>query len=509
MKIKILLFGYLMLCPFFLHSQVNFEWANNILNYSSSKIHFDSHSNILITGSKQGPFGRFDMFLIKYAQSGDISQVIVYEDTVLNTSNSAGPVLFDDSSNIFLGGSRIWKYNGAGQLIWNMYPGLYRGFGRIFFDADYNFLTSTELANSSFFIRKYSYNGDSVWSRTFKPAGTIAARWRGAVADSKDNIITSGYMDKIGVGDRYDYMTVKYSGNGDLIWANRYESGVDNINSSIAIDNSDNVYVTGGSEINNLNYNIVTLKYAPDGTTVWTRSFDGGGFDYGKDIEVDNYGNVYISGVAVGYGAILLKYDVNGNFQWLRNQPEVSFSTQYPLLKLDKAGDPYLLFSINTTLGRYEYGMAKYDKTGTQKWLARYNYNNHYCEIYDADIDNNFNLIVTGRCGDYMTTVKWSQIITNVGSNSNQTPDNFKLYQNYPNPFNPVTQIRFDIAVQTFVEMNIYNGAGQLVKVLVSDIKSAGNYNITFDASGLPSGVYFYRLRAGDFMDSKRFVLLK
>jgi len=106
-------------------------------------------------------------------------------------------------------------------------------------------------------------------------------------------------------------------------------------------------------------------------------------------------------------------------------------------------------------------------------------------------------------------TPELSVTITNITSEPGNIPNEFKLSQNYPNPFNPVTQIRFDIAVQSFVEMNIYNGAGQLVKVLVNEIKTPGNYNITFDASGLPSGVYFYSLRAGDFRDSKRFILLK
>ncbi|MEO7357479.1 MAG: hypothetical protein ABIY50_08190, partial [Ignavibacteria bacterium] len=332
MKKIICILLFFICCPFYLtYSQVKFEWASNYVNGSSSKIRFDAQGNIFLSGSKVGPFGRIDMLLICYNQSGSIIQSIIYADTIYKSLNSAGDVLFDDSSNIFLGGSRLWKYNSSGQLLWNFYPGLYRGFGRVYFDAGYNFLTSTEFANSSFLIRKYSYNGDSVWSRTFKPAGTIAARWRGAVADSKDNIITAGYMNKNGIGDRYDYMTVKYSNAGELSWANRYEDGVDNINSSIAIDDSDNVYVTGGSEINNLNYNIVTLKYAPDGKIIWTRSFDGGAWDYGTDIEVDKEGNVYIVGAAVGYGAVLLKYDINGNFQWIRNHADISFSANYPL----------------------------------------------------------------------------------------------------------------------------------------------------------------------------------
>jgi hypothetical protein len=106
-------------------------------------------------------------------------------------------------------------------------------------------------------------------------------------------------------------------------------------------------------------------------------------------------------------------------------------------------------------------------------------------------------------------TPELSVSITSITSEPGIIPNEFRLSQNYPNPFNPVTKIRFDIAIQSLVEMNIYNGAGQLVKVLVNDVKSPGNYYITFDASDLPSGVYFYKLRAGDFRDTKRFILVK
>lgn len=106
-------------------------------------------------------------------------------------------------------------------------------------------------------------------------------------------------------------------------------------------------------------------------------------------------------------------------------------------------------------------------------------------------------------------TPELSMSLTNITSESGNIPNEFKLSQNFPNPFNPVTQIKFDIALQTFVEMNVYNGAGQLVKVLVNDLKSPGSYNVTFDASDLPSGVYYYTLRAGDFRDTKRLVLVK
>lgn len=70
----------------------------------------------------------------------------------------------------------------------------------------------------------------------------------------------------------------------------------------------------------------------------------------------------------------------------------------------------------------------------------------------------------------------------------------FKLLQNYPNPFNPVTKIRYNIAEKSFVTLKVYNILGIEVAVLASGEKNVGSYEVSFNASGLPSGVYFYRL---------------
>ena len=85
----------------------------------------------------------------------------------------------------------------------------------------------------------------------------------------------------------------------------------------------------------------------------------------------------------------------------------------------------------------------------------------------------------------------------------------FELYQNYPNPFNPVTNIKFRIAEQGFVSLKVYDILGNEVATLVDEEKPAGNYGVVFDGSSLSSGVYFYQIIAGDFIQSKKMILLK
>jgi len=97
---------------------------------------------------------------------------------------------------------------------------------------------------------------------------------------------------------------------------------------------------------------------------------------------------------------------------------------------------------------------------------------------------------------------------TGVKSNS-PVPSSYSLSQNYPNPFNPSTQIRFTIPEKTNVKLEVYNLIGQKVADLVNSELSAGEYSITFNASGLSSGIYLYRLQAGNFSSVKKMILMK
>jgi hypothetical protein len=89
------------------------------------------------------------------------------------------------------------------------------------------------------------------------------------------------------------------------------------------------------------------------------------------------------------------------------------------------------------------------------------------------------------------------------------TATEYKLSQNYPNPFNPVTRIKFDIIKQGLVSLKIYDVLGKVVSELVNEVKSKGQYSIDYDASGLPSGIYFYKLDCNGYSETKRMILLK
>jgi hypothetical protein len=88
-------------------------------------------------------------------------------------------------------------------------------------------------------------------------------------------------------------------------------------------------------------------------------------------------------------------------------------------------------------------------------------------------------------------------------------PEEYALFQNYPNPFNPVTSISYALPSASYVHLSVYNTIGQQMAVLVDGWQSAGNKSVNLDASNWSSGVYFYRLQAGDFKDMKKMILIK
>jgi len=101
--------------------------------------------------------------------------------------------------------------------------------------------------------------------------------------------------------------------------------------------------------------------------------------------------------------------------------------------------------------------------------------------------------------GEYCTSIESAP-----GTNTK-----YQLEQNYPNPFNPATRIKYSIAAENFVTLKVYNMLGEEIETLINEEKSPGNYEAFFNGKSLPSGVYIYRITAGSFTKTKKFVLMK
>lgn len=105
----------------------------------------------------------------------------------------------------------------------------------------------------------------------------------------------------------------------------------------------------------------------------------------------------------------------------------------------------------------------------------------------------------------YFTTM----VVSSVQQIGDAVPNDYSLSQNYPNPFNPSTMIEFSLPRSGYVTLKVYNTLGEDVATLVSENLLAGRYTAEWNAANLPSGVYFYRLQAAEFLETKKLVLLR
>ncbi len=127
----------------------------------------------------------------------------------------------------------------------------------------------------------------------------------------------------------------------------------------------------------------------------------------------------------------------------------------------------------------------------------------------DFDLDGLTDIAVSTLSNKFFVLYNLGLTTSVNPSETSILPDQFTLAQNYPNPFNPTTTIKFSIPEASVVTLKIYNILGEEVKTLIDEFKEIGNHSVQFNASQLSSGIYFYRLKAGSFIETKKMILLR
>src|SRR4030095_11199778 len=327
-----------------------------------------------------------------------------------------------------------------------------------------------------------------------------------------------------GSGTNNDYATVKYNSSGIQQWVSRYNGPGNNYDAanSLVLDGAGNVYVTGDSYGEASDY--ATIKYNSEGVQQWTSRYNGPGdsSDYATSLSVDGSGNVYVTGESQGEGTkydyATVKYNSSGVQKWAsRYNGSGNDLDKASSLSVDGSGNVYVTGESQGEGTDYDYATIKYNSSGVQQWAERYNGpagNNMDCARSIA-LDASGNVFVTGDSWGSATnrdyaTIKYSQIV-GIQPVTNQIPGAFVIEQNYPNPFNPVTIINYQIPTKNLVTVKVFDLFGRELTTLVNAEKDAGRYNVAFDASsvngGLSSGIYFYSIRSGEFSATMKMAL--
>jgi hypothetical protein len=527
------------------YSQVTQEWA---VNYNGPGVgdyitcmRIDFYGNVYVTGRSSGVNTYSDFATVKYSTSGIQQWAARYSGGTGtgNTIAEAFSLSVDLHGNVYVTGDAPppgsntqakWttiKYDHSGVQQWIVvYNGVWPAINVP--------CSMTTDDNSNVYITGYSYFDTTAYDyTTIKYDSSGAQQWiaryrnpdqdyaKKIVVDNSGNVHITGYSR--GDTTYNDIATVKYNSSGIQQWVARY-NGPGNLGDSataLAVDDSGNVYVAGRSwGGDGTGYDYITIKYNSYGVQQWAERYNGSGnwTDAANSIAVDNSGNVYVTGYTDSgsphyWDIATVKYNAAGIQQWVAtyNNGSQDFGVA---LTLDNQGNIYVVGETSPIL-RTHFAIIKYSPAGVQKWAVVSNVNPNGESPVAIAVDSLYNVYVAGSDGHYLT-IKYNQLI-GITPVSNEVPEEYRLYQNYPNPFNPTTKIKFSIPLipplkgdrGMVVKLTIYDLLGREVTKLVNQPLQPGTYEVTWDGTDYPSGVYFYKIEAGSFTDTKKLVLLK
>jgi hypothetical protein len=234
-------------------------------------------------------------------------------------------------------------------------------------------------------------------------------------------------------------------------------------------------------------------------------------------VNIDSQSNILITGFGNLPGEfpgwLTAKLDPSGNLLWYNRFKLNPGWEEYPYFALTGPEDEiYITGNVGVVSGGTTYhGLEtiRYNSDGSNPWVAEVN---QYAGIGKGlTLGTDLSLYAVGMF--YYSVIKYSQSTPTEVEQISGIPEKFNLEQNYPNPFNPSTTISFSISSSAFTSLKIYDVLGNEISTLVDEYKPTGVYEVKLSATGgashLSSGVYFYQLKAGSFVETRKMMLLR
>ena len=499
-------------------------WIAKYDNGNARAMTVDHAGNIYVTGpSDGGKKTGVDFLTVKYTPGGSLAWAARYNNGAANGEDWPYAIAVDASGNVYVTGRSITSSGG-------------------------------KVVNYDYATVKYNSGGGVEWTKRYGSSGNRSDIPQEVKVDNNGYVYVTGFTDAMNLGGGGNSITtIKYDpASGTEVWRevydalpNIYDSPNPNTEQafSLALDSSGNVYIAG----------TVLIKYNSSGTIVWVNStsddrrevlvdgsnnilttgFSGKTTKYDAlgtllwqatnaagfwDMALDEVGNAYVTGSGNStYETV--KYDGNSGSQiwaatYLGNVNNADFARS---IAVDNLGNAYVTGHTTVASGRTDIGnigTIKYNSAGQQQWLS----------LYEGDgfgivADASDNIYVAGTSASTRTTPSGIVILkyapSSAASRSVTTKPiaeskqlKFNL-QNYPNPFTQFTTIEYQIPQEGIVKLSVYDLQGKQIATLINKNQPAGIYRINFSADKLPPGTYIYKIHAGEFVETKKLIVIK
>ena len=521
---------FLYIFTFNTYSQVTQQWVRNYNTVGidiGKKTRVDKFTgNIYVSGTVDGSF-----VTIKYSPSGQ--QLWVKKYSIPSQICSATDMVLDNLGGIIITGNSSYannsdiitiKYSSDGSVQWiKKYNGVNNSYDYALAMATDGqggiIVTGKTYSNSTeddVLTIKYSHDGTQEWLKKFNSGGNSIDNAKSVTIDGEKNVYLTGRSEE---GDIFKWFTLKYTAAGNLVWV-KYDSsdrsvGYKIVNSeSMSQVYSIGFFYPGGTSEGNLK----VTAFNRNGDKQWENYYSN--WDYISNAVFDeNFKLLYLFGVAEESGirqfiTVASNVSRQGGTSWFDLYSNEQFSTMSSSeIVLDNNHNIYVTGTSSNSTTQSDFVTLKYDIGGNRIWKQSYNQTGTGINRSKGiTVDNSGNVYVMGLSDNGnstdITTIKYSQGILPRDPLTN-IPGDFMLYQNYPNPFNPSTQIKYELPLDANVKITVYDMLGKELAVLVNEQKTAGRYNVSFDASRISSGMYFYKIEAGSYTDTKKMLLVK
>jgi len=366
------------------------------------------------------------------------------------------------------------------------------------------------------YLIKTDANGNELWSQTF--GGSSIDCGLSIQQTSDGGYIIAGYTGSYGAGNSDVYL-IKTDASGNEQWTQTFGGSSSDFGWSVQ-QTSDGGYIIAGwtSSYGAGSWDVYLIKTDANGNESWSQTFGGINYDEGCSVQQTSDGGYIIAGSTESYGAglcdvYLIKTDANGNETWSQTFGGSNSDGGSSVQQTTDGGYIITGWTQSYGAGSWDVYLMKTDANGNEQWSQTFGgSNSDGGSSVQQTSDGGF--IIAGHTtsygvgGDDVYLIRLDSEGSIVEEFSENQPSVFALHPPHPNPFNSSTAISWQLQAASFVKLAVYDIQGREVAVLLNQQQAAGSWQLTWDAEGMESGVYFVWLAVDGGQSMVRKVVL-